>query len=81
MFCLYVLIIGFGLGRDDYMQSCVKIVFELVKDMEQMGVVVDVDGLWFVQVGYVLLRMIYMRGMLMVFQNEFKVVMDWFGVF
>ncbi|KAL0255370.1 ATP-dependent (S)-NAD(P)H-hydrate dehydratase [Cryptococcus tetragattii IND107] len=46
---LHVLIIGPGLGRDDHMQSCAKIAFELAKDMEQMGVVVDADGLWLVQ--------------------------------
>lgn len=47
---LHVLIIGPGLGRDDHMQSCAEIAFELAKDMEQMGVVVDADGLWLVQV-------------------------------
>lgn len=77
---LHVLIIGPGLGRDDHMQSCAKIAFELAKDMEQMGVVVDADGLWLVQVGHALLRMTYMSGMLTVFQNEPKVVMDWPGV-
>ncbi|WVQ82094.1 ATP-dependent (S)-NAD(P)H-hydrate dehydratase [Cryptococcus sp. DSM 104549] len=46
---LHVLIIGPGLGRDDHMQSCARIAFELAKDMEQMGVVVDADGLWLVQ--------------------------------
>nr|KIR46314.1 ATP-dependent (S)-NAD(P)H-hydrate dehydratase [Cryptococcus bacillisporus CA1280] len=46
---LHVLIIGPGLGRDDHMQSCARIAFELARDMEQMGVVVDADGLWLVQ--------------------------------
>nr|ODO01223.1 ATP-dependent (S)-NAD(P)H-hydrate dehydratase [Cryptococcus depauperatus CBS 7855] len=46
---LHVLIIGPGLGRDDHMQSCARIAFELAKDIEQMGVVVDADGLWLVQ--------------------------------
>lgn len=53
---LHVLIIGPGLGRDDHMQSCAKLAFELAKDMEQMGVVVDADGLWLVQVGRALFR-------------------------
>ncbi|KAI9639352.1 putative cytoplasm protein [Dioszegia hungarica] len=46
---LHVLIIGPGLGRDDHMQNCARIAFGLAKDMDQMGVVVDADGLWLVQ--------------------------------
>jgi ATP-dependent NAD(P)H-hydrate dehydratase len=32
------------------MQNCARIAFGLAKDMDQMGVVVDADGLWLVQV-------------------------------
>jgi ATP-dependent NAD(P)H-hydrate dehydratase len=32
------------------MQSCARIAFELAKEMDQLGVVVDADGLWLVQV-------------------------------
>ncbi|ODO04828.1 ATP-dependent (S)-NAD(P)H-hydrate dehydratase [Cryptococcus amylolentus CBS 6273] len=46
---LHVLIIGPGLGRDEHMQNCGRIAFELARDMDQMGVVVDADGLWLVQ--------------------------------
>lgn len=77
---LHVLIIGPGLGRDDHMQSCAKIAFELAKDMEQMGVVVDADGLWLVQVGHAFPEDDVREGLLTVFQNEPKVVMDWPGV-
>ena len=45
----HVLVIGPGLGRDQHMQDCARIAFELAKGME-MGVVVDADGLWLVQV-------------------------------
>lgn len=31
------------------MQSCARIAFELAKEMDQLGVVVDADGLWLVQ--------------------------------
>ncbi|ORX35741.1 putative cytoplasm protein [Kockovaella imperatae] len=46
---LHVLIIGPGLGRDDHMQSCARIAFELARENDQMSVVVDADGLWLVQ--------------------------------
>lgn len=46
----HVLVVGPGLGRDDHMQSCARIAFELAKEMDQLGVVVDADGLWLVQV-------------------------------
>ena len=45
-----MLIIGPGLGRDEHMQSCARVAFELARDYDQMGVVVDADGLWLVQV-------------------------------
>ena len=45
-----MLVIGPGLGRDDHMQSCARIAFELAKGFDQMSVVVDADGLWLVQV-------------------------------
>lgn len=45
----HVLIIGPGLGRDDHMQNCARIAFKLARDMK-LGVVVDADGLWLVQV-------------------------------
>jgi ATP-dependent NAD(P)H-hydrate dehydratase len=35
------------------MQSCARIAFELAREYDQMGVVVDADGLWLVQVGQV----------------------------
>lgn len=47
----HVLVVGPGLGRDDHMQSCARIAFELAKEIEGLGVVVDADGLWLVQVG------------------------------
>lgn len=34
------------------MQSCARIAFELAKEMDQLGVVVDADGLWLVQVSF-----------------------------
>jgi len=46
---LHVLIIGPGLGRDEHMQSCARVAFELAKKMDQICVVVDADGLWLVQ--------------------------------
>ncbi|ORY32868.1 Ribokinase-like protein [Naematelia encephala] len=46
---LHVLIIGPGLGRDEHMQSCARIAFELAREMDGMAVVVDADGLWLVQ--------------------------------
>ena len=46
----HVLIIGPGLGRDDHMQSCARMAFELARELDQMSVVVDADGLWLVQV-------------------------------
>ena len=33
------------------MQNCARIAFELARGFDQMGVVVDADGLWLVQVG------------------------------
>jgi ATP-dependent NAD(P)H-hydrate dehydratase len=48
----HVLIIGPGLSRTDHMLSCARIAFELAKESE-MGVVVDADGLFLVQVGNV----------------------------
>jgi hypothetical protein len=45
----HVLVIGPGLGRDKHMQDCARVAFELAKGMD-MGVVVDADGLWLVQV-------------------------------
>jgi len=46
---LHVLVVGPGLGRDDHMQNCARVAFELARDMDQIGVVVDADGLWLVQ--------------------------------
>ncbi|EIW70485.1 hypothetical protein TREMEDRAFT_29037 [Tremella mesenterica DSM 1558] len=46
---LHVMVIGPGLGRSEHMQNFAKVAFELAKKMEQMGVVVDADGLWLVQ--------------------------------
>ncbi|WVF71336.1 ATP-dependent (S)-NAD(P)H-hydrate dehydratase [Kwoniella sp. CBS 6097] len=46
---LHVLIIGPGLGRSEHMQNCAKVAFEIARENEQMGVVVDADGLWLVQ--------------------------------
>lgn len=45
----HVLVIGPGLGRDDHMQSCARVAFEIARTMDQMSVVVDADGLWLVQ--------------------------------
>lgn len=38
------------------MQSCARIAFELAKEMDQLGVVVDADGLWLVQASPKILR-------------------------
>jgi ATP-dependent NAD(P)H-hydrate dehydratase len=46
----HVLVIGPGLGRDQHMQDCARAALELARGMDQMGVVVDADGLWLVQV-------------------------------
>lgn len=43
---LHVLIIGPGLGRTEHTQTCARIAFELAKDAEDVGLVVDADGLW-----------------------------------
>ncbi|WWC89158.1 ATP-dependent (S)-NAD(P)H-hydrate dehydratase [Kwoniella dendrophila CBS 6074] len=46
---LHVLIVGPGLGRSEHMQNCAKLAFEIARENDQMGVVVDADGLWLVQ--------------------------------
>lgn len=46
----HVLVVGPGLGRDQHMQDCARIAFELAREIDQMSVVVDADGLWLVQV-------------------------------
>lgn len=46
----HVLIVGPGLGRDEHMQNCARIAFGIAREMEQISVVVDADGLWLVQV-------------------------------
>ncbi|WVR06911.1 ATP-dependent (S)-NAD(P)H-hydrate dehydratase [Kwoniella sp. DSM 27419] len=46
---LHVLVIGPGLGRSEHMQQCAKVAFEIARENEDMGVVVDADGLWLVQ--------------------------------
>ena len=47
----HVLVVGPGLGRDDHMQDCARIAFELARELDQMSLVVDADGLWLIQVG------------------------------
>lgn len=42
---LHVLVIGPGLGRSDYMQSCAREALKLARERD-IGVVVDADGLW-----------------------------------
>lgn len=42
---LHVLVIGPGLGRDEFMQSCAREALIMAKEMD-IGVVVDADGLW-----------------------------------
>ena len=69
--------VGPGLGRDDHMQSCARIAFELAKEMDQLGVVVDADGLWLVQVHFTLEN----NGLVDAdYQNEPEVVQGWKGV-
>ncbi|KAK4683608.1 ATP-dependent NAD(P)H-hydrate dehydratase, partial [Tremellales sp. Uapishka_1] len=46
---LHVLVIGPGLGRSEHMQDCARLAFELAKEMDQISIVVDADGLWLVQ--------------------------------
>jgi len=64
------------------MQSCARIAFELAKEMDQLGVVVDADGLWLVQVspsiiGHALWERYMDRTDV---QNEPEVVQGWKGV-
>jgi ATP-dependent NAD(P)H-hydrate dehydratase len=60
------------------MQSCARIAFELAKEMDGLGVVVDADGLWLVQVSC--------RSMISDIeprvdsQNEPEVIQGWKGV-
>lgn len=42
---LHVVIIGPGLGRTDFTQSCAREALRLAKDLD-IGVVIDADGLW-----------------------------------
>lgn len=42
---LHVLVIGPGLGRSEFMQSCAREALRLARD-NTLGVVVDADGLW-----------------------------------
>jgi ATP-dependent NAD(P)H-hydrate dehydratase len=32
------------------MQACARVACEIARDMDQLGIVVDADGLWLVQV-------------------------------
>jgi ATP-dependent NAD(P)H-hydrate dehydratase len=64
------------------MQSCARIAFELAKDMDQLGVVVDADGLWLVQVSPNIITISFgkrCRNQADV-QNEPEVVQGWKGV-
>jgi len=45
---LHVLVIGPGLGRDEYMQNYAKLIMKLARERE-MYVVIDADGLYMVQ--------------------------------
>ncbi|BEJ16319.1 hypothetical protein CspHIS471_0509240 [Cutaneotrichosporon sp. HIS471] len=42
---LHVLVIGPGLGRSAFMQSCARTALQLAKERD-IGIVVDADGLW-----------------------------------
>ncbi|GMK55268.1 hypothetical protein CspeluHIS016_0203240 [Cutaneotrichosporon spelunceum] len=42
---LHVLVIGPGLGRSAFMQSCARLAIQLARERD-IGVVVDADGLW-----------------------------------
>lgn len=59
------------------MQSCARIAFELAKEMDQLGVVVDADGLWLVQAS---LFSTLKPGKKTDLQNEPEVVQGWKGV-
>jgi hypothetical protein len=50
----HVLVIGPGLGRSEHMQNCARVAFELAREMDQISIVVDADGLFLVQVGWTL---------------------------
>lgn len=45
---LHVLVIGPGLGREDYMQKHARLALELAREKD-MYVVLDADALWMVQ--------------------------------
>lgn len=52
---LHVLIIGPGLGRDEFMQSCAREALLLAKERE-VGIVIDADGLWLINSEYELIK-------------------------
>jgi ATP-dependent NAD(P)H-hydrate dehydratase len=66
------------------MQSCARIAFELAKEMDQLGVVVDADGLWLVQVCQLLFSSFHSVRVSSICgandQNEPEVVQGWKGV-
>lgn len=45
---LHVLVIGPGLGREDYMQQFARVALDIAKSLD-MYVVLDADALWMVQ--------------------------------
>lgn len=42
---LHCIVVGPGLGRSEFMQSCAREALKLARELE-LGVVVDADGLW-----------------------------------
>ncbi|KAL7421934.1 hypothetical protein Q5752_003706 [Cryptotrichosporon argae] len=46
---LHVIIIGPGLGRSELMQTAARVALEIARTRDDMGVVVDADGLFLVQ--------------------------------
>lgn len=62
------------------MQSCARAAFELAREMDQIGVVVDADGLWLVQVSPEPGARNGSRWQLAYSQNDPEVVKGWKGV-
>lgn len=59
------------------MQSCARIAFEIAKSFDEMGVVVDADGLWLVQVSAMSCTKEELGAHR---QSDPKVVLDWPGI-
>ncbi|KAF8581537.1 Ribokinase-like protein [Ramaria rubella] len=75
---LHVLVIGPGLGREDYMQNFARLALKLAKEQD-MYVVLDADALWMVQKDLDVVRG-YHKAILTPNVVEFKRLSDSVGV-